>query len=214
MGVQCTIGIVFNQSLLWDKLWVGGEEAGLYRKRGGVEGLGGGRARKRFEKVVEEYEAVDTGFEEVGEDAEPVTDEYEAVAEEYEIVPTERLAEKLETDARILARLAENEAIYAECLVELRDRLRRLGELDDFRRREIERELRYVRARLYRYALEAKAIGACNTSPVLVELCERISRSGPPSYVGRIESGAENPAIILMLMRRYLPHCYERIAGR
>ncbi len=178
----------------------------------GVEGLGGGRARRRLEPVGEDYEPAEAES--------PVTDEVEEVepddqpAEDEEVVggPAAHAGDPGVT-LEALASMARREAVYGSCLVELRDKLRRAGELDGFRAKVIAEEVRRVRSRLRSYGAYALTLsGSCDAvpDPVLRELCREAEASGAAPAP---HNGAQEPWVVLSLLRRYHPQCYRLVAG-
>ena len=182
--------------------------------------MGGGRARTRRYEVVDACsESVDADYELPEPEEEPVPADAEPVGDEFEVVggPATWLGEEAPETLRALEAIARREAEYAECLVELRDKLRREGALDEFRRRVLDREIRYVRARLYHYGELAYRVtgGTCEgLDATLRDLCQRAA-DGVPGYVGAaLREGPSDPYVVLGLLRRYHPTCYSRIVGR
>ena len=165
------------------------------------------------EKIIEDGIAVGDAVEEVGDEVEEVGEEVEAVAGASGGVVSEEWV--LPASVEGLEAVILREAVYGGCLVELRRVLRERGELDQLREREIAREIRYVRARLYEYGLRLARLGGCRNPrfAVVKRLCELLSN--PPRWaVTESVEGAENPAVLLQLLKRYLPSCYEAVTGR
>jgi len=193
--------------------------------------------------VVEE-EPVEEVAESIGGEEEVVKEVEEVVGESYEIVKTSVARDKVEEgplniieqtyylppSISSLSKLARRFAVYGTCLVELRDKLRRLKRLDIDTRRLIDAELRYVRVWLYILTLKAMRVvemegvrpnAVCSVlgryDPVLGKLCARVREKGVPKYVEREtrrgNPGASNPAIILALLKHYHPKCYDVVVG-
>jgi len=112
-----------------------------------------------------------------------------------------------------LEKLAQTWGRNAQCLIELREELRRNGLLYPGLERDIAREIRAERAKLYMVGLKVLSMaGNCSQVPsqLLRKLCEYAS-TAPPKYVWEIitrgTSGARRPDIILSYMCRYKREC-------
>jgi hypothetical protein len=187
-----------------------------------VEGLGGGRAprRRRFEVVGLEAENIATDSESV-EDVERVEDVEEEASDVVEAMVVQH--DLLEPDKelvlenlQLIKNVAKREAGYGVCLVELREKLRRIGELDSFRSRLIAAELSRVRARLYEIGLTLlKSFEDCSSigDTFLEDLCERVKTRRISASMLRSVKGSSEPWIVLSLLRRYHPTCYRVVVG-
>ncbi len=179
--------------------------------------MGGGRARRRYEpvndeKVEYEVELVEGVDELVGAEVEEI--------EDVEVVgPGEGVVSSIDSSSWLLPRsvkaielLVLREAVYGGCLVELRRKLRELGELDDYRLKEINREIAFIRSRLYELGLHLETLTGCRRqSGLIAKLCEWV-RSHGPRYAS-VRRGADNPQLLLYLLKLYLPDCYRLVTG-
>lgn len=198
----------------------------------------------RYE-IVEEEPITEAVAEPVEEEEEVVAEVEEIVGEGYEVVGTPATGRSGVEDSPLsiieqvyylppsvssISKLARRFAVYGTCIVELRDKLRKLKKLDIETRRLIDAELRYVRVWLYLLTLKAMRIveadgvkpnAICSVlgryDPVLGKLCARIRGKGVPKYVEREarrgNPGASNPTIILALLKHYHPKCYDVIVS-
>lgn len=119
----------------------------------------------------------------------------------------------LPDNEQALAKIARSWAAWAQCLVELRDTLRRLGVLYDGLAREIARELRAERAKLLMAGLRVLSLrGGCRGvgDELLARLCREAEERLPGLSLEKLVRwmrGARRPDIVLSYMCRYHEKC-------
>ena len=172
-----------------------------------------------------EEEVVREDYEEAEEPVEVVVDIEETLEPEEVIAkPRPRISKSylvkeaehwwfLPNSLEGLEKLAKNWGRYAQCLIELRWKLRKQGLLYPELERDLAREINAERAKLYVLGLRALELaGSCSSidSEELRRLCEYAS-AGPPRYVWEVitsgASGAKRPDIILSYMCKYKREC-------
>lgn len=200
-------------------------------------------SQHRYE-IIEEEPVEEDAIEPIGEEKEVIAEVEEIVGESYEIVGTTARGSGVEKDPlsiieqtyylppsiSSISKLAKRFAVYGTCIVELRDKLRRLKKLDSETKYLINAELRYVRVWLYLLTLKAMKVleeegvkpnAVCSVlgryDPTLGKLCAQVRGKGVPKYVEREarrgNPGASNPTIILALLKKYHQKCYDVIVG-